>query len=81
MSNSLDKIDEITFHIKEEFNSAVEKHGSMKGFHEAYGILLEEFDEFWDEVKKKPSKQNKENMKLELIQIAAMCCRTIVDLL
>lgn len=45
-----------------EFNSA----------HEAFGVLYEELDEFWDEVKLKKEKRNRQNMLKELVQIAAM---------
>ena len=46
--------------------------------HESYGIIKEEFSEFFDEVRKK--RHNKPNMKKELIQTAAMCIRAIEDL-
>jgi len=46
---------------------------------EGYAIILEEVDEFWDEVKKKPKNRDPKNMVKELIQVAAMACRTLVD--
>ena len=48
--------------------------------HEAYAVLLEEVDEFWDEVKKKPAKRNKQNMLKELSQIAAVALKAISSL-
>lgn len=53
-------------------------HPPLRGTHEAYAVLLEEVDEFWDEVRKR--NPDKTQMRLELIQIAAMACRTILDL-
>lgn len=50
-------------------------HGKFRSVHEAYAVLLEELDEFWDEVKLK--QHDKAAMKKELIQLAAMCLKTI----
>jgi NTP pyrophosphatase (non-canonical NTP hydrolase) len=61
--------------IKQELDSANEKFPPFKSTHEAYAVILEEIDEFWDEVKKK--EPDFKNMKKELIQIAAMCVKTI----
>lgn len=47
-------------------------HASL---HESYGILAEEVDEFWDEVKKK--KPDLANAREELIQIIAVCVKTL----
>lgn len=52
-------------------------HPQFKSLHEAYAVILEEVDEFWDEVKKKDVIRDKENIKSELIQICAMCVKTI----
>jgi hypothetical protein len=52
----------------------------LVSYHEAYAVILEELDEFWDEVKQKSEKQNLDRMRTELIQIAAMAVRAIVDL-
>lgn len=63
-----------------ELERATELHGPMMSSHHAYGVILEEVDEFWDEVKKKRELRSKQKMKEELVQIAAMCCRAIIDL-
>lgn len=47
--------------------------------HEGYAIIMEEMDEFWDEVKRKPGDVDKDAMYKELIQVAAMCMRTVED--
>jgi hypothetical protein len=73
--------------VQSEIENAMAHHGSMSGPHEAYGVLLEEVDEFWDEVKLNPHKMTdaervawKKRMHKELVQVAAMAVRAIVDL-
>ena len=63
--------------VREEVRKACKKHQSMTVTHEAYAVILEELDEFWDLVK---ANGPKELMRSELIQVAAMCVRTIIDL-
>jgi hypothetical protein len=53
---------------------------SARSWHEAYGLLLEEVSEFFDEVKKRPAKRDRMNALKELVQIAGICGRTAVDL-
>ena len=65
--------------IHEEFNNAKVKHKDFETYHHGYAVILEELDELWDEIKKQ--KPNKENLKKEATQIAAMCIRFITDLL
>ncbi len=57
---------------KDIADQAMAKHGEFASLHEAYAVLLEEVDELWDEVKKKEELRDKENIRLELLQIAAM---------
>ena len=47
--------------------------------HEGYAVLLEEVDELWDEVKKKPRNREPQKMRAEAIQIAAMALRMVLD--
>ena len=44
--------------------------------HEGYAVLLEEVDEAWDEIKRDDSAKARK----EMIQVAAMAIRFIVDL-
>ncbi len=53
-----------------EFNTA----------HEGYAVILEELDELWDEVKKKPKNRDSAKMKVECIQIAAMALRFATEI-
>jgi hypothetical protein len=64
--------------IMAEYERATKIHGPMNGPHEAYAVIKEEFDEFWDEVKAK--NLDKVKARKELIQVAAMCARAIHDL-
>lgn len=47
--------------------------------HEGAAVIREEYDEFWDEVKRK-DRNNLEMMK-ELVQLAAMCQRFAEDVM
>lgn len=87
MIEASDAIDVLLDEVGLEIISAMSKHDSMKSQHEAYGVILEELDEFWDEVKKNPKKlttgqatERHLNMRKELIQVAAMAVRAIHDL-
>jgi len=52
---------------------AYEKHGKkLWGRHEFFGILQEEFDEVWDEIK---ADAPQANLKKEILQIIAVCYR------
>ena len=64
--------------MRDELERSRQLHGPQNSPHESYGIILEELDEFWDEVKKK--NPDKQNMLEELVQIAAMCQRAAEDL-
>lgn len=53
------------------------KHGPMNSLHEAYAVILEELDEFWEEVR--AQQFDATNAHKELVQIAAMCQRAVED--
>jgi len=70
-----------------ETERAMGLHDPMHSTHEAYAVIKEELDEFWEQVKINPNKllpgereQRLTKMHNELIQIAAMCMRAMVDL-
>ncbi len=50
----------------------------INSLHEGYAILLEEVDEFWDEVKKKPKNRDKKKLIEEIVQCAA-CCKMLYE--
>lgn len=75
--------------IKEEAETAQNKYGHFNSTHEAYGVLKEEVEEFWQVVKEKNKKGNdtttealskKRKMIHELTQVAAIAIRTIEEL-
>lgn len=73
--------------VAHEVIRATDLHGSCAGLHEAYAVILEELDEFWDLVKLNPNKMTPEqrekwvkNLHTELTQTAAMCVKAIVHL-
>tara|TARA_Y100000310_G_scaffold331814_1_gene406118 strand:- start:16 stop:255 length:240 start_codon:yes stop_codon:yes gene_type:complete len=62
--------------VQKEIASGLEANGSFHSLHEAHSILLEEVEEFWDDVKMKASERDLNNTYNELIQIAAVALRT-----
>lgn len=65
--------------ISEEYDQAVADHGKFSCAHHGYAVMLEEVDELWDEVKKKPSIRDHRKMRDEAKQIAAMALRFMVE--
>jgi hypothetical protein len=61
--------------IYDECRRAQEKFAPIKNSHEGHSIIREEFDEFWEEVKKNDLIKSKQ----ELVQVAAMCLRFLVE--
>ena len=66
--------------VDAECQRAMSLHEPMNSVHEAYAVILEELDEFWEEVRKKKNERNPRQMCQELTQIAAMAIRAIHDL-
>ncbi len=64
-----------------ELKRATAIHGDMASHHEAYAVIQEELDEYWEMVKLKSSQRDKSAMLTELVQIAAMCNKAAKSLL
>lgn len=64
--------------IQAELSRAMQKHPRMNSPHEGYAVILEELDELWEEVR--AQHQDKEKMRKEALQVAAMAARFILDL-
>lgn len=57
------------------------RHGKeFVSAHEAHSVIQEEFEEFWEHVKKKRKDRCGEEMRKELIQLAAMAVKAIQSL-
>lgn len=78
--NEIEKrIDAELLHVRAELIEATQKHGPLASLHEAYAVILEEVDELWDECRKKRADRSRDAIRKELIQIAAMAVRTLID--
>jgi len=73
------KGDAVAGEVLRELLRAVEKFTPFHSGHEGYAVILEELDELWDEVKKRPSERNTQKMRGEAVQVAAMAIRFITD--
>lgn len=71
---------DVAFDVTAELASAIARYPAMNSSHEGYAVILEELDELWDEVKKKPSVRSKTAMREEAIQVAAMAMRFVIDI-
>lgn len=67
--------------VSAELKRARDGHAKQHSLHEGFAVLLEEVDEFWDEVKKKSKNRDLQKTLAELVQIAAMAQRTAEDVL
>lgn len=61
--------------VAKEIERATKKYGPFNSPHEGYGIILEELDEMWDEIKANDIERARE----EAIQVAAMAIRFLMD--
>lgn len=71
-------VDQLMHETARELLRAMDKHKGMTSPHESYGVILEELDEYWDHVKADTALSY--DARKELIQIAAMAWRAIMDL-
>lgn len=62
--------------VEAEAKRAVEKFGQYNSLHEAFAVMYEEVDEFWEIVRQKRSKRDPKKIREELVQIAACCLKT-----
>jgi hypothetical protein len=66
--------------VKTELEIARQKHANINSAHEGFAVILEELDEFWEQVRLNRSKRDRCQMLSGLVQIAAMAQRTAEDL-
>jgi len=62
--------------------AARKKFKPFKSSHEAYAVILEELDEFWDYVKENKTSEGKvpRGAYKELVQVAAMCQQAALEI-
>lgn len=51
----------------------------MNSAHEGYGVLMEEVEEMWDEIKVNQKRRDLVKLRKEAIQVAAMAIRFVHD--
>ena len=66
--------------VEQELEDAMLNYGPQASYHEGYAIILEELDELWEEIRKRPAHRSKDLMRSEAKQVAAMAIRFMVDL-
>lgn len=66
--------------VYDEYDRASLLYDTLHSAHEAYAVILEELDEFWDQVRQQDARRSSALMRQELVQIAAMCLRAVLDL-
>ncbi len=71
---------EVLREVEAEYIRASSMNAPFNSAHEGYGVILEELDELWDEIKKKRRLRDPKLMKEEAIQVAAMAVRFIYDI-
>jgi glycyl-tRNA synthetase beta subunit len=54
--------------------------GDYHSAHEAYGVMMEEVEEFWEIVKVRQENRDLAKMRAELVDIAVCAMRTILSL-
>lgn len=72
----MNAVSEALEEVLAEYVSARTKHAPMRGPHEGYGVLLEELDELWDEIK---ANGPTANLRSEARQVAAMAVAFMVE--
>lgn len=61
--------------VSTELDRAYAKHGNASWTrHEFYGVIAEEFEEMWDDIK---ADAPREQLDKEIVQVAAMCARFV----
>ena len=52
---------------------------NYQSLHHGYGVLMEEVEEWWDEMKLKSEKRSKKRLLAEIVQVAAVAQRIAED--
>ena len=71
---------EIALAIDNELVRAFKWQHQFASLHEAYAVILEEVDEVWEICRQKKPERNREKIRKELIQVAAMAVKALHSL-
>ena len=71
--------EQVAREVVAEATRAAAKWPPYGSAHEAYGLLAEELAEFFDCVRTNQNKRDIAEMRAELVQLAAVAFRTIID--
>ena len=79
-SNLANLGDELAVEIDIELGKAARHGNEFASLHEAYAVMLEELDEIWDHTRRKRRDRKRDEIRKELIQIAAMAIKGVHSL-
>jgi len=68
---------QVIVNIDAELEIAKKHQEHFASPHEAYAVILEELDEFWETVKTRKEHRNLEVARLDLVSIAAMAIKAL----
>jgi len=74
-------VDDAMYSIKQERDRAVAQFKRFNSAHEGFAVIKEEYDELWDEIKKKQSIRSNRKMRNEAVQLGAMVIRFLTDVI
>lgn len=66
--------------VLDELKRATNTFGAFRNGHEGYGVILEELEELWNEVKASKGQRYDRHVREEAVQVAAMAMRFALDL-
>lgn len=64
--------------MRREADKGFSQYGWLNSAHEGYAVIKEEFDELWEEIKKKD--RDDEKMMTEAVHTGAMILRFLIEL-
>jgi len=65
--------------VEEELKRAAELFPAMQSAREGWAVIWEELDELWEEVRDNKTPNQKDRLRKEAVQVAAMAIRFMVD--
>ena len=78
-SKTKDQYGKALWEVGDEIEAARSRFAPFNSAHEGYGVILEELDELWDEIKAQNDDRSRDKMRNEAKQVAAMAVAFMVD--